>query len=68
MVVQVLWFLVHLDVAATTEECYPKALPHVAMSSHRILIHYPTVGAEGNLLSLVSVVSDGGLVQTLRLV
>ena len=68
MVVQVLQFLVNLAIAATTEECNPKVLPHMAMSSHRILIHHPTVGAEGNLLSLVSVVGDGGPVQTLRLV
>ena len=39
----------------------------MAMSSGRILIHYPTVGAEGYLLPLVGIVGDRDPVQTLRL-
>ena len=68
MVVQVLWFLVDLAVAATTEEGHPKMLPCVAMSSRHIFIHHPTVGAEGNLLSLICVIGDRGPIQTLRFV
>ena len=55
VVVQELWLLVDLSIAASTEECYPKVLPRMAVSSGRILIHYPTVGA-GDLLPLVGVI------------
>ena len=40
----------------STKECYPKVLPHMAVSSGRILIHYPTVRAEGDLLPLVCII------------
>ena len=60
--------VVNLAIAAPTEEGYPKVLPHMAESSGRVLIHYPTVGAEGDLLPLVGVIRDGDPVQTLRLV
>ena len=68
VVVQELRLLVSLAMAASTEECYPKVLPCMAMSSGRILIHYPTVGAEGDLLPLVGITGDRDPVQTLRLV
>ena len=38
------------------------------MSGGRILVHYPTVGAEGDLLPLVGIIGDRDLVQTLGLV
>ena len=56
VVVQELWFLVNLAITASTEECYPKVLPRMAESSGCVLIHYPTVGAEGDLLPLVGVI------------
>ena len=68
MVVQELWLLVSLAIAASTEECYPKVLPHMAVSCGCILIHYPTVGAEGDLLPLVGIIGDRDPVQTLRFV
>ena len=68
MVVQELWLLVSLAIAASTEECYRKVLPRMAVSSGRILVHYPTVGAEGDLLPLVGIIGDKDPVQTLRLV
>ena len=40
----------------------------MAVSSGRILVHYPTVGAEGDLLPLVGIIGDRDLVQTLRFV
>ena len=58
MIVQELWLLVSLAIAASTEECYPKVLPRMTVSSGRILIHYPTVGAEGDLLPLVGIIGD----------
>ena len=58
VVVQELRLLVSLAIAASTEECYPKVLPRMAVSSGRILIHYPTVGAEGDLLPLVGIIGD----------
>ena len=50
---------------ASTEECHPKVLSCMGMSSCSVLIHYPTVGAEGDLLSLIRVIGDRDLVQTL---
>ena len=58
VIIQVLWFLVKLDIAASTEECYPKVFPCMAVSGGSILIHYSTVGAEGDLLPLVGVIGD----------
>ena len=40
----------------------------MAMSGGRILVHYPTVGAEGDLLPLVGIIGDRDPVQTLGLV
>ena len=68
VVVQELGLLVDLAIAASTEECYPKVFPQMAVSSSRVLIHNPTVGAEGYLLPLVGVIGDGDPVQTLGLV
>ena len=68
VVVQELRLLVRLAIAASTEECYLKVLPCMAVSSGRILIHNPTVGAEGDLLPLVGIIGDRDPVQTLRLV
>ena len=66
--VQELRLLVSLAIAASTEECYPKVLLRMAVSSGHILIHNPTVGAEGDLLPLVGNVGDRDPVQTLGLV
>ena len=68
VVVQELWFLVNFAVTASTEECYPEVLPCMAESSGHVLIHYPTVGAEGDLLPLVDIIRDGDPVQALGLV
>ena len=68
VVVQELRLLVSLAIAAYTEECYPKVLPRMAVSSGLILGHNPTVGAEGNLLPLVGILGDRDPVQTHGLV
>ena len=68
VVIQELWFLVNLAVTASTEECYSEVLPRMAESSGCVLIHYPTVGAEGDLLPLVGVIRDGDPIQALGLV
>ena len=68
VVLQELQLLVSLAIAASTEECYPKVLPRMVVSSGCILIHNPTIGAEGDLLPLVGIVGDRDLVQTLGLV
>ena len=68
MVVQELGFLVDLAVTVSTEERYSEVLPCMAESSSGVLIHYPTVGAECDLLPLVGVIRDGDPIQALRLV
>ena len=68
VVIQELWFLVNLAVTASTEECYSEVLPCMAESSGCVLVHYPTVGAECDLLPLVGVIRDGDLIQALGLV
>ena len=68
MVVQELGFLVDLAVTASTEERYSKVLPRMAESSSGVFVHYPTVGAECDLLPLVGVIRDGDLIQALGLV
>ena len=68
MVIQELWFLVNLAVTTSTEECYSEVLPCMAESSGCVLVHYPTVGAECNLLPLIGVIRDGDLIQALGLV
>ena len=68
VVVQELGFLVNLAVTASTEERYSEVLPRMAESSGCVLIHYPTVGAECDLLPLVGVIRDGDLIQALGLV
>ena len=68
VVVQELGFLVNLAVTASTEERYSKVLPHMAESSGCVLVHYPTVGAECDLLPLVGVIRDEDPIQALRLV
>ena len=68
VVVQELGFLVDLAVTASTEERYPEVLPCMAVSSSYVLIHYPTVGAECDLLPLVGVIQDGDTIQALGLV
>ena len=68
VVIQELWFLVNLAVTASTEECYSEVLPRMAESSDSVLVHYPTVGAECDLLPLVGVIQDGDPIQALGLV
>ena len=46
MLGEVLWCLVQFAIAASTEECDPEVLPCMAISSGRILLHYPAVRAE----------------------
>ena len=68
VVVQELGFLVNLAVTASTEERYSEVLPRIAESSGCVLVHYPTVGAECDLLPLVGVIQDGDPIQALGLV
>ena len=53
-----LWRLVELAVAATTEEGYPQMLPCMTIGGGRVLVHHATVWAERYLLSLVVVIID----------
>ena len=66
VIIQVLGYLVELAVTASTEECYPKMLPRMAVGSGRVLIHDTTIRAESYLLSLIVVIIDGHPAQTLR--
>ena len=68
MVEEMLRHLIELAVAATTEEGYPQMLPHMTISSGRILIHYTTIQAECYLLSLVVIIIDRHPGQALGLV
>ena len=55
--------LVDLAVTTSTEICQPKMLPHMTMGGQGVLIHDPTVRAESNLLSQMSVQGDRYSVQ-----
>ena len=68
VVIQELWFLVNLAITISTEECYSEVLSCMAENSGCVLVHYPTVGAECDLLPLVGVIQDGDPIQTLGLV
>ena len=68
VVIQELGFLVNLAITASTEESYSEVLPRMAERSGCVLVHYPTVGAECDLLPLVGVIRDGDLIQALTLV
>ena len=63
-----LWCLVELAVAATTEEGYPQMLPRMTIGCGRVLVHHATIWAERYLLPLVVVIIDGHLGQAFRLV
>ena len=63
-----LWHLVELAVAATTEEGYTQMLPRMTIGGGRVLIHHATVWAECYLLLLVVIIIDGHLGQALCLV
>ena len=43
-------------------------LPHMAVSGDRVLVHYPAVGAESELLPLAVPIIDGDLRQAIILV
>ena len=58
MVEEILWCLVKLAIAATTEEGYPQMLPRMTIGGGRVLIHHTTVWAERYLLLLVVVIID----------
>ena len=68
MVEEMLRHLVELAVAATTEEGYPKMLPHMTIGCGRVLVHHTTIWAECYLLSLVVIIIDGHLGQAFCLV
>ena len=63
-----LWHLVELAVAATTEEGYPQMLPRMTIGCGRVLVHHTTIWAERYLLSLVVIIIDGHPGQAFRLV
>ena len=68
MVEEMLWRLVELAVAATTEEGYPQMLPCMTIGCGGVLIHHATIWAECYLLSLVFIIIDGHLGQAFCLV
>ena len=68
MVEEMLWHLVKLAVAPTTEEGYPQMLPRMTIGGGRVLIHHATIWAECYLLSLVVVIIDRHPGQALCLV
>ena len=65
---EMLWHLVELAVAATTEEGHPQMLPHMTIVCDRVFVHHATIWAECYLLSLVVIIIDGHLGQAFRLV
>ena len=58
MVEEMLWHLVDLAVAVSTEEGYPQMLPRMTIGCGRILVHHTTIWAEWYLLSLVVIKID----------
>ena len=68
MTEEMLWHLVELAVAATTEEDYPQMLPCMTIGCGRVLIHHTTIWAERYMLSLVVIIIDGHPGQAFRLV
>ena len=58
MIEEMLWHLVELAVAATTEGGYPQMLPRMTIGCGRVLIHHATIWAEHYLLSLVVIIID----------
>ena len=68
MVEEMLWCLVKLAVAATTEEGYPQMLPRMTISGGRVFVHHATIWAERYLLSLVVIIIDQHPGQALGLV
>ena len=60
--------LVDLAVTTSAEVCQPEMLPRVTVDGRGVLIHDPTVRAESNLLSRMSVQGDRYSVQTLGFV
>ena len=68
MHIQGLRSLVDLAVTTSTEVCQPEMLPRVTVGGRGVLIHDPTVRAESDLLSRMSVQGDRYSVQTLGFV
>ena len=68
MHVQGLRSLVDLAVTTSAEVCQPEMLPRMTVGGQGVLIHDPTVRAESNLLSRMSVQGDRYSVQTLSFV
>ena len=68
MVEEMLWHLVELAIAATTEEGYPQMLPRMTIGCGRVLVHHATIWAKCYLLSLVVIIIDGHPGQAFRLV
>ena len=58
MVEEMLWHLVELSIAATTEEGYPQMLIRMTIGCGRVLVHHTIIWAESYLLSLVVVIID----------
>ena len=63
-----LWCLVELAIAATTEEGYPQMLPHMTIGCGTALVYHATIWAERYLLSLVVIIIDGHQGQAFHLV
>ena len=68
MHIQGLRSLVDLDVTTSAEVRQPEMLPHMTVGGRGVPIHNPTVRAESDLLSWMSVQGDRYLVQTLSFV
>ena len=66
--IQGLRSLVDLAVTTSTEVCQPEMLPRMTVGGRGVLIHDPTVRAESDLLSQMSVQGDRYSVQTLSFV
>ena len=65
---EVLGHPVYFIITTTAEEGDPKMLPRMTIGCDRVLIHYPTVGAEGELFPLVVPVIEGHPRQAVGLV
>ena len=65
---EVLRHPVYFIITASAEEGDPQMLPCMAISGGQVLVHYPTVGAESELLPLAVPIIDGDPRQAISLV
>ena len=68
MLDEVLGHPVYFIITTTAEEGDPKMLPRMTIGCGRVFVHYPAVGAEGELFPLVVPIIEGHPGQAVGLV